>query len=483
MKKLRVLLLVHPDLIPPESSKGYTEQEINVWKTEYDVVTTLRAAGHEVRPLGVHDELKPIRDDIEAWKPDVVFTLLEQFRGEAIYDQNVVSYLELMHVPYTGCNPRGLMLARGKDLSKTLVHYHRIPVPAFAVFPKGRKVKRPPRLALPLIVKSVNEDASYGISQASVVDTDEKLAERVNFIHERIGTTAIAEQYIEGREIYVGIVGNDRLIVLPVWELQFQNMAEGDWLIATEKVKHDPDYQERRGIRHGPAKDLAPELATRIQRMAKRIYRTLELDGYARIDFRLAADGTPYFLEANPNPEIAESQEFALSAKHVGIDYPDLLQRIVTLGIRRGPRPLPRWIEAAAVSWLRAVVLFAAGVRMVLGLAFAACRAWRRARRGARDRRGRALRSAACERCGFDAALAAGFRAWLAPLRLFGLGLSILSSSSFACCNWTCSDCACSTLAKAGRLRQGRCCTKVSASSLTAMLRQASTESPVTRTT
>ncbi len=335
MKRLRVLVLMHPDLIPPDSSKGHTEQEINVWKTEYDVVTTLRAAGHEVRPLGVHDELKPIRDEIEAWKPHAVFTLLEQFRGEAIYDQNVVSYLELMHVPYTGCNPRGLMLARGKDLSKTLVHYHRIPVPAFAVFPMHRKVKRPPRLAWPLIVKSVNEDASYGISQASVVDSDDKLAERVAFIHGRIGTAAIAEQFIEGREIYVGVVGNDRLLALPVWELEFKNMAQGDWLIATEKVKHDTDYQERRGILHGPAKDLSPELAARIQTMAKRAYRTLELDGYARIDFRLAADGTPYFLEANPNPEIAESQEFATAARHAGIGYPDLLQRIVALGMRR----------------------------------------------------------------------------------------------------------------------------------------------------
>jgi D-alanine-D-alanine ligase len=336
MKRLRVLVLVHPDLIPPESSKGYSEQEINVWKTEYDVVTTLRAAGHEVRPLGVHDELKPIRDDIEAWKPNVVFTLLEQFHGEAIYDQNVVSYLELLRVPYTGCNPRGLMLARGKDLSKTLVHYHRVPVPEFAVFPMHRKVKRPPRLPLPLIVKSVNEDASYGISQASVVDSEDKLIERVKFIHERIGTAAIAEQYIEGREIYVGIVGNERLLVLPIWELQFKNMPQGDWLIATEKVKHDTDYQERRGILHGPAKDLTPEMTARIQRLAKRIYRTLELDGYARIDFRLAADGTPYFLEANPNPEIAESQEFATAARHVGINYPDLLHRIVALGMRRG---------------------------------------------------------------------------------------------------------------------------------------------------
>ena len=142
MKPLRVLVIMHPDLIPPESSKGYTEAEINVWKTEYDVVTTLRAAGHEVRPLGVHDELKPIREEIDTFKPDVVFTLLEQFRGEAIYDQNVVSYLELMHMPYTGCNPRGLMLARGKDLSKTLVHYHRIPVPDFAVVPMHR-IQRP----------------------------------------------------------------------------------------------------------------------------------------------------------------------------------------------------------------------------------------------------------------------------------------------------------------------------------------------------
>ena len=342
VKPLRVLVLVHPDLIPPESSKGFSEQEINTWKTEYDVVSTLRKARHEVRPLGVRDELKPIRDEIESWKPNVVFSLLEEFRGEVIYDQNVASYLELSRVPYTGCNPRGLMLARGKDLSKTLVHYHRISVPAFAVFPMYRKFRRPARLAFPLIVKSLSEDASLGISQASVVDTDEKLAERVTFIHERIGTPAIAEQYVEGRELYVGVFGNDRLRALPVWELQFGNLPSGAWPIATEKVKHDPDYQERRGIAHAPAKDLPPELSTRIQRLAKRIYRTLGLDGYARIDFRLAPDGTPYFLEANPNPEIAESQEFAAAALHDGMAYPDLLQRILALGIRRaGEKQVP----------------------------------------------------------------------------------------------------------------------------------------------
>jgi D-alanine-D-alanine ligase len=323
MRRLRVLVLMHPDCVPPDSASGHTAQEINLWKTEYDVVSTLRAAGHEVRPLGVQDELKPVRDAIEEFKPHVAFNLLEEFHGEVIYDHNVASYLELMQIPYTGCNPRGLMLARGKDVAKTLVHHRRIAVPAFAVFPKRRKVRRPARLALPLIVKSLSVDGSFGISQASVVETDDKLAERVAFIHERVGTAAIAEQYIEGRELYVGVFGNTRLRVLPVWELKFGNMAEGARHIATEKVKHDPDYQERSGIEDGPAKDLSPDACARIQRIAKRVYQTLELDGYARIDFRLATDGTPYFLEANPNPEIAKSQEFATAAQHVGLAYPD----------------------------------------------------------------------------------------------------------------------------------------------------------------
>ena len=335
MRRLRILVLMHPNFVPPDSADGYTAQEINEWKTEFDVVSTLRAGGHDVRPLGVQEEIKPVRDEIESFKPHVVFTLLEEFHNESVYDQHIASYLELMQVPYTGCNPRGLMLARGKDLSKTLVHYRRIPVPAFAVFPMRRKVKRPARLALPLIVKSLREDGSRGISQASVVHTDEKLAERVAFVHEQVGTAAIAEQYIEGRELYVGVLGNTRLRVLPVWELKFGNLAQGARPIATEKVKRDLDYQKRAGILDGPAEDLAPELHARIQRLAKRVYRILELDGYARIDFRLSSDGIPYFLEANPNPEIAKSEEFATAARHDGLAYPDLLHRILALGMSR----------------------------------------------------------------------------------------------------------------------------------------------------
>jgi len=335
VKRLRVLLLTHPDMLPPESLKGRSEHDLNKWKTEIDIIATLRAGGHEVRPIGVRNELTPIREAIESWNPHVVFNLLEEFDGEAVYDQNVASLLEMMKIPFTGCNPRGLMLARRKDLSKKLLHFHRIAVPAFAVFPVGRKVRRPPKLALPLIVKSVSEDASLGISQASVVETDEKLAERVAFVHERIGTPAIAEQYIDGRELYVGVLGNHRRRVLPVWELEFAKLPPGSRAIATSRVKHNPDYQERLGVLQGPAEDLPVSLRVRMKATARRICRTLELDGYVRIDFRLGEDGVFYFIEANPNPEIASNEEFAQAALHDGLEYPDLLNRIMTLGIRR----------------------------------------------------------------------------------------------------------------------------------------------------
>jgi len=335
MKPLRVLCLAHPDLIPPDNIGEMSENEAYYWKTEYDVMKTLQANGHEVKMLGVQTELTPIRDAVEEWKPDIVFNLLEEFHGESLYAQNVVGLLELLRVPYTGCNPRGLMLARGKDLSKKLLKYHRVPVPAFAVFPIGKKVRRPGRLKFPLIVKSLWEDASLGIAQASIVDSDEKLAERVAFIHKRLNTPAIAEQFIDGREIYVGVLGNDRIQVMPVWELSFSNLAEGAHAIATEKVKHDPIYQEKRGILQGPAQDLSPKVTTKIRTLAKRIAHTLELDGYGRIDFRLSKDNVPYFIEANPNPEIASSQEYAQAALHAGISYADLLNKIVALGLKR----------------------------------------------------------------------------------------------------------------------------------------------------
>lgn len=336
MKKLRVLHLTHPDLVPPDSLDGHSEAEVNVFKTDFDVVSTLRGLGHEVQSLGVEDELRPIRSAIRAFKPDVVFNLLEEFAGLPELDQHVAAYLELLRVPYTGCNPRGLVLARGKALAKKLMAYHRIKTPAFATFRIGRKVRVPKHLPFPCIVKSLIEESSMGISQASICDTEEKLVERVSFVHEKIGTDALAEEYIAGRELYQGVLGNDRLTTLPVWEMMFENLPPGAEPIATEKVKHDLEYQKRRGITHGPAEGLSEGLDARISRTSKRIYRILGLDGYGRVDYRLRDDGQLFFLEANPNPEIAQCEELASSAEEAGIPYPKLLQRLVNLGLQRG---------------------------------------------------------------------------------------------------------------------------------------------------
>jgi len=337
MPKLRVLALVHRHLIPPTQIEEDTDLTAVPWRTEYDVISTLTAMGHEVQALGVHDDLGDIRRMREEWKPHIAFNLLEAFNDVTIFDQNVVSHLELLKLSYTGCNPRGLLLARDKSLSKKLLAYHRIPVPESEVFRIGRPVRRPKRLDFPLIVKSLTQEASIGISQASVVETDEKLRERVAFIHDSICTAAIVEQYIDGRELYVGVVGNQKLQALPVWELFFTNMPPEAKRIATDRVKWSVKYQKKYGIDSGMAANLAEGQAEKIQHLCKRVYRALELSGYARVDLRLDEAGNAWVIEANPNPQIARGEDFAASAEKIGISYETVLQRIVNLGLRWQP--------------------------------------------------------------------------------------------------------------------------------------------------
>jgi D-alanine-D-alanine ligase len=336
MKRLRVLVLMHEDLVPPDTLASQ-KPEMAEWKTEYDVVSTLRKLGHDVKPLGVKSDLGVIRAAVEEWRPHIAFNLLEEFDGVAVYDQNVVSYLELLRVPYTGCNPRGLMLARDKVLSKKLFAFHRIPFPEFMVVPQGRTVKRPSRLSFPLIVKSVTEEASLGISQASIVQDDEKLKERVSFIHSSVGTPALIERYIEGREFYVGLLGNGHVQTLPVWELIMDKLPDDARRIATERVKWSRKYQDKYGIRSGEAKNVPERKIEEIQHLAKRVYRALGLSGYARIDLRMDGEGNVYVLEANPNPQIAQDEDFADSAERAGYSYKDLLQELLAIGLRWRP--------------------------------------------------------------------------------------------------------------------------------------------------
>ncbi len=334
-KKLRIIVIMHQDLIPPDSLQGYSDNEIVNWKTEFNVLTTLRKMGHDVRAVGVYDDLGVIRNELNTFEPHIVFNLLEEFNGNSLYDHSVVSYLELTHQAYTGCNPRGLLLAHDKALSKKLLTYHRIRVPLFKVFQQGKKVRLPSKLRYPLIVKSQVEEGSYGIAQTSIVHNEEKLLERVDYLHTKLQTPVIVEEFIEGRELYIAVIGENRLQALPALELSFGNMPKTAVNIATSKVKWDKKYQQTHDIELKLADDLPPDIEKRLIELSKRIYRILELSGYARIDFRLTEDGQIYVLEANANPDIGCDEELSMAAEAVGLDYPALLQKVINLGLNK----------------------------------------------------------------------------------------------------------------------------------------------------
>jgi len=341
VKTLRVLMLVDKDLVPPDrlEKKDYADEP---WRMEYDVQQALRGLGHEVRALGLLRNVEEVQQVHREWQPDVAFNLMEDVYGVIPYDHNVVAFLELLGLPYTGCNPLGLALSRDKGLAKELLAYHRIRSPLFTVCPQEKKVRRPKRLAFPLIVKPLIEEASLGISRQSVVEDDKALAERVAFVHAQLETDAIIEQFIPGREFYVGVLGNERLTVLPPWELIIERQPEGAPFVATRWVKWHARYQKRLGVKTQRAKTLPDGMEPRIARVSRRAYRALGLSGYARLDFRLAEDGTLYLLEANANPQLARGEDFADAAEHDGLPYPRLIQRLLDLGLA--------WNESHAIA-------------------------------------------------------------------------------------------------------------------------------------
>jgi len=331
------LLMVHEKLVPPDDAADKTEKERYEWRTEYDVLSTLRDLGHDVRTIGIGDRLTELRETIREWRPRVVFNLLEQFSGIVSYDHYVVAYLELMRQPYTGCNPRGMMLSRDKVLTKQVLAWHRIATPTSRLFPFGRRFREPRRLRFPLFVKSATEDASLGISQASIVEDMQSLKERVAFIHEHVQTDALVEEYIDGRELYLGVLGNTRLTTLPVWEMDFGTLPQAQAGIATRRVKWDKKYQDKHGIDTGKSKSLTTDQDQRLGRLAKRIYRALHMTGFARLDFRMRDDGKVFLLEANANPDLSRGEDFAESAASTDIKYPALITKIVNLGLSHRP--------------------------------------------------------------------------------------------------------------------------------------------------
>ena len=334
MKKARVVVLFDTDDAPP-ANQDFTKHIESVDEAEFDVARALIARGHEVRCLGFRDDLDQLVAGLKAQPCDMVFNLSERFRGKSALDYTVVAILEMLGIPFTGASTEGLILARDKALTKKVLAYHGILIPHFMVCPIGQPIQRPSDLRFPLIVKPQDEDASVGIAQSSVVRDDDALNSRIGFIHEKIGTDAIVEEFIEGRELYVGVIGNDRPKALPPIEMVFKNEPNVEGRIATFKAKWSMKYRESRGIENMVAEDLSKSLIQRLSDVAVRTYRAAGLRDYGRIDVRLAHDEAIYVVEANPNPYLADGEDLAWAAEVAGYPYHDLIEKLAEMTMGR----------------------------------------------------------------------------------------------------------------------------------------------------
>ncbi len=334
-KRIKILVLFEV-LEPPAPDREYERRmkEEDDWLTEGHVVTTLKAAGHEVHLGAIYKHPREVMDLVERIHPDLVWNFVQTFHGERYFESNIAGVLELLKVAYTGCGHRALMICQDKALSKKILKYHRVPVPPFVVSHRNRPLRRLGRSIFPVLVKPLAEEGSKGISRDSFAESEEQALARTQFLHQRLRQDVIIEQYVDGREIYVGVLGNERLTVLPPRELKFSKVPDGEAKYASFKAKWDEDYRERWGIYGTFPEDLPENVQKEIKTVSKRVYRVLQMRGYGRIDMRLTPEGKLFVVEANPNPEIAQEEDIAEAAAKVGLPYGDLIERIVDLGLR-----------------------------------------------------------------------------------------------------------------------------------------------------
>jgi len=336
MKKNLKVLQVFNTPYPTERGYDFKEEfaDPENMYTENDVFRALKANGYEVRLLGLYNDIVPLFEEVKEFKPDVVFNMVEVFDNKTHFDKNIGAVLDLIGVPYTGASAEDMFICNDKALSKKILRYHRLRVARFHTFYRGHRVWHPKTIKLPAIVKPLSEEASRGISQASVVDSGEAFIERIKFIHENMKNDAIAEEYIEGRELYVSVMGSKRLTVFPPREMKFGQLPEDEPRIATYKAKWDDNYRDRWGIKSVFAGKLADGVPERINDVCKRAYRALNLHSFIRFDIRVTPEGRVYIIEPNANPCIAKIDEVAQSAEKVGISYDQLIRKIVQMALR-----------------------------------------------------------------------------------------------------------------------------------------------------
>jgi D-alanine-D-alanine ligase len=299
--------------------------------TEADVFECLLRLGHSVETLPVYDNVTHIVDKLKACAPDVVFNLSESFYHDRSHEPNIPALLELMNVRYTGSGPDGLLLCKKKALAKKVLAYHHVRLPNFVVSHRLSPLRTLKRFRYPAFVKPAAEEASDGISKASFARDEREALDRAQFIHQKFNCDALIEEYIEGRELYISVLGNRRLTVFPPREVFFANVPDDVPKFATFHAKWNEGYRQRWGITNGPAGELPPNIEKELRTLARSAYRCLNIRGFGRLDVRLTPAGEIFVLEANPNPALGQDEDFAQSAAAVGMNYDALIQAILDL--------------------------------------------------------------------------------------------------------------------------------------------------------
>ena len=298
------------------------------------VAQALEKAGHKARIVTIRSDVADIIA-LKKPKPDLIFNLVESFGDDILGGtMGVAGLLDLLELPYTGGGQGEIYLQEDKALAKKLLAFENIPYPDFATFAPNAEFETGGNLRMPLFVKPLRMDASIGIDERSLVRNTQQLMERVQYIHKTFGDTALAEEFIEGREFYVGVLGNDDLTALPPLEMDFSGMKDGSVKVMDSEAKFNENSERYHGTK-AIVPDLDPELRARLQKVSLDAYRALRVRDYGRIDLRLANTGEIFVIEVNANCYLEEHSEFAMAARAHGIEYPELVDRIAELALER----------------------------------------------------------------------------------------------------------------------------------------------------
>jgi D-alanine-D-alanine ligase len=300
---------------------------------EANVLTSLRNLGHEVQNMAVFDNVADVVNKVQAFAPAVVFNQCESFRDDRALEPNVPALLDMMKVPYTGSGPDGLLLCKDKALAREVLSHHRVRIPRFVVSHLKSPLRRLQRFGYPAFVKPVGQESSDGIAKASFVRDETEAIERLRFLHQKFNSDAMVEEYIEGRELYVSVLGNRRRAVFPPREIFFGLVPDDEPKFATSHAKWNDAYRKKWGITNGPAAELPEAVAKDLRKLARNVYAWLRIRGFGRIDFRLSPRNELFVIEANPNPALADEDDFAQSAATEGLSYDALIQEIVNAAL------------------------------------------------------------------------------------------------------------------------------------------------------